>query len=245
MTQGVDTVVGHDRETMNVTVLDRELYDETLAAQVLRVPPSTLHWWLEGGERRGRRYEPVLRAASTGSKTVTWGEFVEARYLREYRRTHLVPLLRLRAFISTLRQELGVPYPLATARPWVGPGRRLFLEAQRVAELEPDLWACVEPASGATPLLLPGAQAFYERVEFPEDADGVALRVWPLGRKTPLVIDPHVRFGQPTVRGIPTAALTGQVRAGDSIEAVADDFNLSLDDVVVALSYENSEDVAA
>jgi uncharacterized protein (DUF433 family) len=47
------------------------------------------------------------------------------------------------------------------------------------------------------------------------------------------------------VRGIPTAALTGQVRAGDSIEAVADDFNLSLDDVVVALSYENSEDVAA
>jgi hypothetical protein len=26
------------------TVLDRELYDEQLAAQVLRVPPSTLHW---------------------------------------------------------------------------------------------------------------------------------------------------------------------------------------------------------
>jgi uncharacterized protein (DUF433 family) len=155
--------------------------------------------------------------------------------------------MRLRAFIATLRQELGVQYPLATARPWVGPGRRLFLEAQRVADLEPDLWACIEPASGATPLLLPGAQAFYERVEFPDNnEDGVALRVWPLGRKAPLVIDPLVRFGQPTVHGIPTLALAGQVRAGDSMEAVADDFNLSLNDVIVAMGYENNtEDLAA
>jgi len=241
----IDIGVRHDEKTMIETLLDRELYDETLAARALRVPHSTLHWWLEGAERRGRWYEPVLRVVPTGSKTVTWGEFVEARYLREYRRTHLVPLPQLRAFITTLRRELGVTYPLATARPWVGPGRRLFLEAQREAELDPDLWACFEPTSGATPLLLPGAQAFYERVEFPEAEDGVAVRLWPLGRRTPLVIDPLVRFGEPTVRGIPTDALSGQVRAGDSIEAVADDFNLSLDDVIVALGYENTEGLAA
>lgn len=229
----------------NVTVLDREIYDEVLASQILRVPQSTLHWWLEGGERRGRQYEPVLRVAPTGSRTVTWGEFVEARYLREYRRKLLVPLPELRAFIAVLREKVGVTYPLATARPWVGPGRRLLLEAEREAGLDPDLWPCVEPATGAVPLLLPGAQAFYDRVEFEDAEDGVALRVWPLGRHERLVIDPTVRFGQPAIKGIPTEALAGQVRAGDSIEAVAEDFDLSLDDVMAALRYEQAEEVAA
>lgn len=226
-------------------MLDREIYDELLAAQTLRVPQSTLHWWLEGGERRNRWYEPVLRVSPTGSKTVTWGEFVEARYLREYRRTLQVPLPQLRRFITTLREETGAAYPLATARPWVGPGRRLFLEAQQAADLDPELWAVVEPTTGATPLLLPGAQAFYERVEFSDPTDGVVLRLWPLGRSAPIVIDPAVRFGQPTLRGIPTQAIVGQVKAGDSVESVADDFDLKLDEVVVALTYETTEELAA
>ena len=46
---------------MAPSVLDRELYDEALAAEVLGVPRPTLHYWLEGGERRGRTYAPVLR----------------------------------------------------------------------------------------------------------------------------------------------------------------------------------------
>lgn len=69
------------------TILDRGLYDEPLAAEVLGVPRRTLHYWLEGGERRGRTYAPILRPPATGSNTVTRGEFVEARYLREYRRS--------------------------------------------------------------------------------------------------------------------------------------------------------------
>jgi hypothetical protein len=36
------------------------------AARQLRIPPSTLAHWLEGGERGGRWYEPVLRPEPTG-----------------------------------------------------------------------------------------------------------------------------------------------------------------------------------
>jgi hypothetical protein len=124
------------------TALDRELYDEALAAEVLGVPRATLHYWLEGGERRSKTYAPILRPSATGAHTVTWGEFVEARYLREYRRTLGAPMPSLRAFIEHLRDELGVPYPLAHARPWVGPGRHLFISAQEQAGLPADLWAC-------------------------------------------------------------------------------------------------------
>lgn len=94
---------------MTPTVLDRELYDEALAAEVLGLPRPTLHYWLEGGERRGRSYAPVLRPVATGSHTVTWGEFVEARYLREYRRSLGASMQRLRAFIEHLRDNSVCP----------------------------------------------------------------------------------------------------------------------------------------
>ncbi|MFD2419365.1 MerR family transcriptional regulator [Amycolatopsis pigmentata] len=46
---------------MSVTVLDQEMYTEAEAARLLAVSPSTLNYWLEGGERRGKLYEPIVR----------------------------------------------------------------------------------------------------------------------------------------------------------------------------------------
>ena len=43
-----DTALRHDG-CVAPTVLDRKLYDEALAAEVLGVPRPTLHYWLEGG----------------------------------------------------------------------------------------------------------------------------------------------------------------------------------------------------
>ncbi|MHB1251789.1 MAG: DUF433 domain-containing protein [Acidimicrobiales bacterium] len=232
-------------ERMDASILDRELYDESLAARTLGVPQSTLHWWLEGGVRRNRRYDPVLRSTPTGSRAVTWGEFVEARYLREYRRTLGVPLTGLRSFISYLRDELGVNYPLAYARPWVGPDRHLLVKAQEIAQLPTDLWPAIfEPHSGIT-MLLPEAEQFLTRVEFDDPVIGPVVRMFPAGKSSPVVIDPELRFGSPTVVGVPTEVLAEQVRAGDLIEAVAEDFDLSLDIVVAALNYENSMQLIA
>jgi len=98
-------------------VLDREMYAEAEAARLLRVPQQTLHYWLEGGERRGKLYRPVLRVEPRGTRQVTWAEFVEAALLREYRRTHSAPMNELRNFIDRLREHYGVPYPLAHHQP--------------------------------------------------------------------------------------------------------------------------------
>jgi uncharacterized protein (DUF433 family) len=231
--------LGHD-EAVALTVLDRELYDEALAAEVLGVPRPTLHYWLEGGDRGGRTYAPVIRPEATGSRVVTWGEFVEARYLREYRRSLGASMQSLRAFIGYLRNELGVPYPLAHAQPWVGPGRHLFISAQEQAGLPPELWACVEPQTG-TMLLLPPAESFLERVQFDTEEDGVVIRLRPSGPGSLVVIDPEVRFGSPTVRGIPTETIAEQVAAGDSVESVARDFELDLATVIDALRFEGAD----
>lgn len=110
-------------------LLEREMYSEADAARLLRVPQSTLHYWLEGGTVRGKRYRLVVRPERRGERIVTWGEFIEAGLLPQYRQS-TVSMRELRSFIE-LRDGLGVPYPLAHARPFVGAGWRLLWPRRR------------------------------------------------------------------------------------------------------------------
>ena len=61
---------------MDVRTLDREVYSEADAAEILRVAPSTLHWWLEGRKQGAKVYPAVIRPEPTGSRSLTWAEFV-------------------------------------------------------------------------------------------------------------------------------------------------------------------------
>jgi len=104
---------------MGVSVLERELFSEAEAARLLRVPQSTLHWWLDGGTYRGRGYRPVIRLEPRGERSVTWAEFVEAGLLRQYRRIHGVSLSELRTVIDRLRAEYDTP-GCSSAEPLAG-----------------------------------------------------------------------------------------------------------------------------
>jgi hypothetical protein len=137
------------------------VFCEAEAARLLRVAQSTLHYWLDGGERRGTSYKPVLRTEPCGGGAVTWAEFVGAGLLREYGRTHRVPMVGLRAFIDLLRERFGVPYPLADRRPYVA-GKKLILEAQAEAGLDAEY--CLVAVVGNQLLLTPPSAAFVERV---------------------------------------------------------------------------------
>ena len=116
-----------------ISVLNREMFSEAETARLLQVSQSTLNYWLEGGERRGKTYRPVIRMEPRGERApVTWAEFVEAGLLRAYRRH--VPMAELRAFIDRLRNEYDIPYPLADRRPFVA-DRQLLHDAQNAANL--------------------------------------------------------------------------------------------------------------
>jgi len=222
-----------------VAVLDREMYSEAEAARLLRIAPSTLHYWLEGGEQRGRNYLPILRVEATGSRSVTWAEFVEAAFLREYRRSHGVPMAELRGFIDRLRDHYDVPYPLAHHQPFVS-GRQLVYEAQQGAGLAPEFYL-VAAASGQY-LLTPASDSYLKRVTWDDD---VATAWRPHDDPaSPVRIDPEVRFGRPAVRGISTEILWEQSESGADVRELSDAFDLDLSDVRWALAYEHSRRAA-
>ena len=68
---------------MTVQVIDRELYTIPEAARILRMPASTLRWWLEG--KRG--HQPVIRLDPTG-RVARRGEVVPELRQRGHSRTN-------------------------------------------------------------------------------------------------------------------------------------------------------------
>lgn len=91
----------------NVITLSTPVMTSREAARHLRIPAATLAHWLDGETRGDIRYGPILRAEPIGANTITWGEMVEARYLRAYRRDLRVSMQSLRPFVAALRAELG------------------------------------------------------------------------------------------------------------------------------------------
>lgn len=221
---------------MSVTVLDREMYTEAAAARLLGVAQGTLNYWLEGGERRGRVYRPVIRVEPRGDRAaVTWAEFLEAGLLREYRRTHNVPMAELRTFIDAVRERYGTPYPLADRRPFVA-GRELLSRAQEDAGLDPE-FCLVAEVRGQYVLTSP-ADSYLRRVTW----EGNTATEWrphddPL---SPVRMNPDVRFGRPAVRGVSTEVLWEHDQAGESVEEIAGEFDVPSDSVRWALAYETS-----
>ncbi len=221
---------------MSVSVLDREMFTEAEAARLLRVAQGTLHYWLEGGEQRGKTYRPVIREQPRGGRdVVTWAEFVEAGLLREYRRTHGVPMPELRAFIDLVRARYRVPYPLADRRPYVS-GRELLVEAQDKSGLAPEF--CLVAEVRGQYVLTPPADSFFKRVTWHDD---IAAEWRPHNDPlSPVRMNPEIRFGRPAVAGISTEVLWEHDQAGESADEIAAEFELPGDTVRWALAYETS-----
>ncbi len=173
----------------------------------------------------------MIREVATGSELVTWGEFVELGYLREYRRAR-VSLQHIRPVIERLRQEFGVRYPLAHARPWVY-DRQLVLRIQEETNLDSSLAIVIR--SGQELILAREVESYLQKVEFAGD---VVARLRPAGKTSPVVIDPEFSYGRPSVRGVATERIAELYRGGDSPGFIAEAYELAIADVNAAIAYE-------
>jgi hypothetical protein len=189
--------------TKELAILERPVYGVSEAARLLGLRPDRARAWLDGHERSGVRYPPVIREEPTGDDLVTWGEFVELGYLREYRRAR-VSLQHIRPVIERLRHEFGVRYPLAHSRPWVY-DRQLVLRIQEETHLDP--WLAIVIRSGQELILAREVESYLQKVGSRQRRP----RIRPAGKTTGR--HRQVLLRRPSIRGVATERIAELYRA--------------------------------
>lgn len=225
------------------SILDEVIYGVNEGARLLGLPDKTLRRWLDGDWRHGQFTEPLIRSEASGSSELTWGEFVEAGFLKEYR-VRSLPIERLRPLLTALREELGTRYPLAEGRPLSRDGRHLLWRLQEQQGLERSLYLVVRGLrEGYQLALTPIVEEFVTHVDFDPSNIQPFARWYPIGRtKSQIVLDPRRSFGLPTIKGVRTEAVAELIAAGEPDDAVVrafKPFRLTKADVREAVVFEH------
>lgn len=242
-TQGRPVVTCHD-VTMGGNVIDlqdRPVYGLAQVDRILGLKPTTAARWIDGYERGGKFYEPVIRPEKTGSEVVTWGEFIEARLLAQYRKEG-ARVQKLRPAVVRLRQELNTIYPLASAQTWLSvEGRELVRQVQEEVGLDRRLLLVVTNDQQMIDWS-DEAQQFADSLLWkpvkPRSRTKVVTSLRPDPAVKEVEVNPLRRFGEPTTQGIPTEIIRELYVAGDPIDMIAEIYELSREQVEAAVRYE-------
>jgi uncharacterized protein (DUF433 family) len=220
----------------------RELpaYTVAEASRYVNVPAATLRSWFSG--RTYPRvdgvgsFEPVLAPADRRTGHLSFRNVVEAHVLRALRTRHGIRLKTVRQALKTAEQRLGIQDLLYRNKALVVGDRSLFLEYYGEL-LHLDLSEQI-----AMRRVL---EAFLSRVDW-DDRD-IPIRLYPFLRgaenvRRSIVIDPQVSFGRPILAesGISTSALVQRINAGERIDAVARDYDITPTDVETAILFEKA-----
>lgn len=188
---------------------------------------QTVTYWHYHGGRLGAALPGRERR-----RPLSYLELIEVAFVSTFRSLG-VPLQRIRRAREYAAQVLGAEYPFAEHR-WLTEGHHVMLDLRDVDDDAAIGRLIVADARGQIAWQdLVGdrfSQFTYEH--------GLAL-IWRLrGVESPVLINPRVAFGAPTVKGIPTWVLRGRWNAGESEEDIQEDFHLGLDDIRRGLEFE-------
>lgn len=210
------------------------LYSVYEAARYLKIPRSTLRSWVAGRTyevKEGEAYfDPLITLADPDSLTLSFNNLIEVYVLSALRVKHQVKINAIRTAIAYAEKEMDVKRLLLRDELRTGAGDLFW-----------DKYGDLINLSQAGQLVLRDLfRAHLERVERDEVNMPIQLRpfIAPHHESRSVVIDPRISFGRPVVQGITTAILAQRADAGESIQALADDYALDESKVKDAILYE-------
>lgn len=211
------------------------------AALCLRLPVATLRQWTLGREyeiKSGKKvFRPLIQPADPDRTLLSFVNLLEGQALRAFRREHNLRFKVIREALTSLKSLDGPhaeTHPLAF-EDFLTDGLDIFVE--RVGEL-----ITLNPARQIA--IRAAFRNHLQRIR--RDANGPTLFFpWVGGegeKDTPVTVDPRVAFGRPVITGtgISTAVLASFVRAGEQIADVAEDYDLSQEQVEAAVTFEEA-----
>lgn len=232
------TMCAQERTTKNDTP-SVPAYPLSEAARYLRLSPATLRSWFVGRPyptaRGTSHFRPLLKPSRTDPTTLSFSNLIEAHVLRSLRTEHVVPLAAVRQALAYAERELGIDHLLLREELRTS-GGALYLE--RYGEL-------VNLSASGQLAVRKLFEAHLARVEWGKLRSAVRLYPFVFGEPVdakPIVIDPTIAFGRPVVDRafVSTRTILERIDAGESVEDVARDYELSVDAVEEAVLFERA-----
>ncbi len=200
---------------MPLDVRETPILTLSATSRHLKIPKGTLHAWVTDSD-------PLVHRVSGQPHnwpTIPFAGVVEAHVLRMLRHELHMSMPKVREAALAVRREFRTPYALAT---------------KRVATDGVDIF--IEYAKGELARASDGQKPFRSLIDshlrFIEWGDNewpAAIRLQQYDDVAPVVIDPRFAWGQPVVEQnrVPLAAITHMWLAGDSMELIAEEFELT------------------
>jgi uncharacterized protein (DUF433 family) len=201
------------------------------------VPTSTVRAWCLGQSN----FKSLLALPAEWAEyhALSFFNLIEMQVIAELRREHRVPMGRVREALRFLTKNVPVAHPLVETELMVTPNQRVYIvhDGRRIDISSGGQW----PLDAVVRNLLRrvhrgrrGIVTFFPQVTPPRragiDADEYA----------PIVVDPEVCFGRPVIAGtsIPTDVIADRRLGGDSVKKMAEDYDLSEEQITAALRFE-------
>lgn len=214
------------------------MYTFTDAAHLAQVSPGTVRNWLFGYTAKDRIVRPLLTSTPANQgPMVSFLQLVEIVVARRFRKVEHVKFQTVRQAYENVQKEFALGFPFAHLRLEAIGGHIV----QRLRREEPgeSLHAVDTPSQWTLPGLVLDV---VHQLDYEQD---LAARWYPIGKEVPIVVDPRISSGVPTIvrRGVTIHAIHKRWKAGYSIHFIAEDFELADDLVETALRY--ADQVAA
>ena len=198
-------------------------YSVSEAAELTKVKPATITNWFRSGPdgRPALLFTERGRAAGEPVR-LSFLELVELAVAGEFRRREIT-LRQIRNARDFLLAHFDGGHPFAVEDVRTISGRVIHAGGSRAMTAA----AAIDAGDDLIQALFEGFEA-YARERFDYER-GWAIRFFPAGRDEELNVDPRYRGGQLTVsgRGITARTIAGRFKGGESVEYLAEDYDIS------------------
>jgi uncharacterized protein (DUF433 family) len=200
-------------------------YQVREAARYAGVSTQTVVAW--------QRDASKMISAREKREALSYLQLIEVAVVAAFRKAG-VSMKEIRASREYLAKRLSSEHPFAHYS-FKTDGKSLFMDYDQLTDKN-KTGVLLRPSKG-------GQLAWNEIIgrlnEFEYERKGIVVRWHVDGNESPIIIDPRIAFGAPTINGIPTWIIKGRWEAGETLDDIKDDFGLNKDKIIEALKFED------